>query len=54
MMGNPEYRRRWEEKKALYAEYGITEENGNLIVTQDSLEGAIDSEAIQRIIDGLN
>ncbi len=53
MMGNPEYRKRWEEKKQLYAEHGISEENGNLIVTQDSLAGAIDSEAIQQIIDSL-
>ncbi len=53
MMGNPEYRRRWEEKKKLYSEHGISVENGNLIITQDSLAGAIDSEEIQQIIDGL-
>ena len=53
MMGNPEYRKRWEEKKKLYEKNGISEKNGNLVVTQDSLSGAIDSEAIQDIIDRL-
>ena len=53
MLGKPGYRRNWEEKKKLYEKYGYSEEKGNLIVTRDSLDGAIDSEEIQQIIDEL-
>ena len=51
MLGNEEYRKAWEEKKKLYATFGFTEENGNLIVTSDSLDGGIDSQVIQEKIE---
>ena len=53
MLGNPEYKAAWEEKKRIYEANGFTEDNGNLIVTEDSLDGAIDSVAIQQKIDEL-
>ncbi len=51
MLGNEDYKRSWEEKKKIYAANGFTEENGNLIVTSDSLDGGIDSQEIQRKIE---
>lgn len=51
MMGKSSYKSSWEAKKKLYEENGFSEENGNLIITMDSLDGAIDSEEIQRKID---
>lgn len=51
MLGNEDYKRAWEEKKKIYAANGFTEENGNLIVTSDALDGGIDSQEIQRKID---
>lgn len=50
MLGNSDYKESWEKKKKLYAEYGFSEENGNLIVTEDSLDGGIDSQIIQEKI----
>ena len=49
MMGNEEYRRRWERKKEVYEKHGIIE-NENLIVTYDSDIGSIDSQAIRNLI----
>ncbi len=51
MLGNPEYRASWETKKKLYEANGYSEENGNLIVTMDGLDGSIDSQTIQDKID---
>lgn len=51
MLGNPEYKAAWEEKKRIYEANGFTEENGNLIVTMDSLDGGIDSTVIQQKIE---
>jgi hypothetical protein len=51
MLGNAEYKAAWEEKRRIYAANGFTEENGNLIVTMDSLDGGIDSMVIQQKID---
>lgn len=48
MMENPQYMRRWEEKKAFYKKNGI-EEGKNLIVTYDE-HGAIDTAKIDKII----
>lgn len=51
MLGDSGYRRSWDAKKKLYEEFGFSEDNGNLIVTQDSLNGAIDSQEIQAKIE---
>lgn len=51
MLGKEDYRKAWDEKKRLYEAYGFSEENGNLIVTTDSLDGGIDSQIIQEKID---
>jgi ATP-dependent exoDNAse (exonuclease V) alpha subunit len=54
MLGLPEYSRRWEVKLHWYEEHGIaprTEANptGRLIVTEDALNGGIDSSAIHEL-----
>lgn len=49
MMDDPQYARRWEEKKACYKKNGI-EEGKNLIVTYDD-HGSIDSTKINQIIE---
>ena len=51
MLTDPLYKRRWEEKKKLYALNGFSEEIGNLIVTQDQPNGGIDTEDIQNKIE---
>lgn len=52
MLGDYGYSRRWNEKKKIYEKHGIIE-GDNLIVTKDSLSGAIDSTEIKKIIDRL-
>ena len=49
MLSHSGYCKHWEEKKALYKKHGI-EEGNNLIVSQDSLNGGIDSARIQDLI----
>ncbi len=51
MLGDPEYKVAWEEKKKLYEINGYSVENGNLIITQDGLDGSIDSQDIQKKIE---
>ena len=51
MLGNAEYKAAWEEKKKIYEANGFSEANGNLIVTEDGLNGSIDSQVIQEKID---
>lgn len=51
MMTDPVYRQRWENKKNLYELNGYSEENGNLIVTEDLPNGGIDTQMIQEKID---
>lgn len=50
MLGNRGYKKRWEEKKKIYASHGIVE-GENLIVSEDSLDGGIDSIKLKHIID---
>ena len=50
MLHDAEYRRRWDAKRAFYAECGIVE-GVNLIVTSDGPDGSIDSRAIRSAID---
>ena len=52
MMDNPQYKKRWEEKKAFYKKNGI-EEGKNLIVTYD-INGTLDSQKVEEIIRGLD
>ena len=48
-MNDPKYKKRLPDKKDLYKKNRI-EEGKNLIVTED-LDGSIDSDEIQKIID---
>jgi hypothetical protein len=50
MLGDYGYRKDWEWKRKLYEEHGITQENGRLILSQDELNGAIDTQKIQSLI----
>ncbi|MDR1873174.1 MAG: AAA family ATPase [Deltaproteobacteria bacterium] len=50
MISDDLYRKRWEEKKALYAKHGIVE-GDNLIVSYDDPRGGIDSIEIKNLID---
>jgi hypothetical protein len=50
MLGDAGYNRHWQEKKAIYAKHDIVE-GDNLIVSEDSLNGGIDSAAIKALID---
>ncbi|HEY4030106.1 MAG TPA: hypothetical protein VGM25_07165 [Caulobacteraceae bacterium] len=57
-MHQAEYVARWTKKQAWYAELGITRwspENpkGRLIVTEDTMQGGIDSGAISRVAQNL-
>lgn len=52
MMDNPQYKKRWEEKKAFYKKNGI-EEGKNLIVTYD-INGTLDSQKVEEIIRNLD
>jgi hypothetical protein len=49
MLGEPGYRKRWLEKKELYLRHGI-EEGKNLIVSEDNLDGSINSQRIEELI----
>ena len=57
MLSNPEYRQRWEEKKNWYRQHKIHPiqqgggERGTLIVTEDRLDGGIDSLQILAYIE---
>ena len=51
MLGNYGYCKDWERKKKLYAEHGITEKDGTLILSQDNLNGSIDSTKIKKLIE---
>ena len=50
MMTDPQYKKRWEDKKKFYEKNGIVE-GKNLIVTYDDEKGGLDSDLIQRIIE---
>ena len=49
MMTDPQYRKRWEDKKKFYEKNGIVE-GKNLIVTYDDENGGIDTKLIEKII----
>jgi len=50
MMSDMRYRKRWDEKKAVYAKHDIVE-GENLIVSYDDVNGSIDSVAIKALIE---
>lgn len=50
MMTDPQYRKRWEDKKKFYEKNGIVE-GKNLIVTYDDENGGLDSDLIQKLIE---
>lgn len=50
MMTDPQYRKRWEDKRKFYEKNGIVE-GKNLIVTYDDEKGGLDSDLIQKIIE---
>lgn len=50
MMADSHYRKRWEDKKAVYKKNGIIE-GENLIVSYDDINGSIDSVAIKSLIE---
>ena len=47
MLSDKLYKRRWDEKRANYERVGISETFGNLIITQDGLDGSLDATLIQ-------
>lgn len=47
MLGNESYKNSWEEKKAEYESNGISEAVGNLIITEDGLDGSLDAALIE-------
>jgi len=51
MLGDYGYRKSWERKEQIYAEHGITVENGLLKISRDDLSGAINSPQIQSLIE---
>ncbi len=48
MLGNKSYEKGWEKKKAKYESVGISETHGNLIITEDGLDGSLDTTLIER------
>lgn len=54
MLSNAKYAKDWKRKKSEYETGGISEEAGNLIVTEDKLNGAIDTRNIAEIVSELN
>lgn len=47
MLSNKSYKKHWEEKRANYESVGISETLGNLIITEDGLDGSMDATLIE-------
>ncbi|MBL3889148.1 ATP-dependent RecD-like DNA helicase [Bacillus cereus] len=47
MLRNKSYKKHWEEKRANYESVGISETLGNLIITEDGLDGSLDATLIE-------
>lgn len=47
MTNDYSYMKKWENKKAYYQEYGISENKGNLIITKDGMDGSFDTEKVE-------
>jgi hypothetical protein len=53
MLSNVEYCAKWEHKRSEYIKNGISEEHGNLIITEDNANGGIDSTIITQHVKSL-
>jgi ATP-dependent exoDNAse (exonuclease V) alpha subunit len=47
MLRNKSYKKHWDEKRANYERVGISETLGNLIITEDGLDGSLDATLIE-------
>lgn len=47
MLGNKSYKKHWDEKRANYESVRISETLGNLIITEDGLDGSLDATLIE-------
>lgn len=47
MLRNKSYKKHWDEKRANYESLGISETVGNLIITEDGLDGSLDATLIE-------
>ncbi|MDQ1002708.1 thymidine kinase [Neobacillus niacini] len=47
MLRNKAYKKHWDEKRANYESVGISETVGNLIITEDGLDGSLDATLIE-------
>jgi hypothetical protein len=47
MLSNKSYKEHWDEKRANYESVGISETLGNLIITEDGLDGSLDATLIE-------
>lgn len=47
MLSDKSYKKRWDEKRANYESVGISETIGNLIITEDGLDGSLDATLIE-------
>ena len=50
MLGLQSYKDRWDKKKSVYENAGISEFVGNLIITNDGMDGSLDASRIQNKI----
>ena len=50
MLRDKSYKKRWDEKRANYESAGISETLGNLIITEDGLDGSLDATLIENKI----
>lgn len=50
MLGNASYKKRWDEKRSNYEKSGVSESKGNLIITEDGLDGSLDAIEIENKI----
>lgn len=50
MLRNKVYKKHWDEKRANYESMGISETLGNLIITEDGLDGSLDAALIENKI----
>jgi len=50
MLSNDKYSKDWERKKLDYEAGGISESDGNLIITEDKRNGGIDTQQIAKIV----
>ena len=50
MLGVASYKRLWDKKQGNYEKAGISEKEGNLIITKDGLDGSLDAVEIEKKI----